>query len=826
MRKTLLGLAIALGAAAPARAACAIQSTGLGLGIPGLGDSGSTWASCMRDDLQTLNDLTVSTVGFSSETYHLAGIAVGTDTLTAVGVGTATVHVQALSAHDYALYVSSNSGPAAPLLALKHDGSLFQGASGIAGWPNATLGLLHNSPQAVLKDGDTAGAGMSAEVYFVSSGDDAEAKLGMSGSTFNVGSVQNATPVTFLVQNAEIGRFDADGLGVGTTNPATLLEIHYGSFTVTGAQIYHDGTNLATSGALAVGGDISASTGTFAAADSGACAAPQITFSGDPNAGICSTAADTVSIAQGGAAALTVESGGNVGIGTTNPSNLLHIYNSGGNTSLQLERNDTGSDWHFNVGSSAVDRMDINETGSAAVMSFLSGGNVGIGTTDATTSAGDNGLVIKGSVNTGTNLLTLLDTSLGILKMGIDTNQDAFIAAGANGSTKDLHFGVVNSTQDVTGLDSTYMTIETGGNVGIGTTNPGEKLDVVDGYIQSRMTGATEYGLKLENEAGTEARVFIGDASDADCASTLCLATNAGNVIKVGAGGIVNINSEGDAAADLIVAGDTEANLLFVDASANRVGIGSATPGYALDVVGVANATLGFSDAGVAGVDRNCAPGEYLEDPTVSGGIHTAGTCSTPSGSGDVSKASTQTFTGANTFESSSTFTGSAFNLWKVVGSSQVTTVTTATVAGLSPGAFYQFVFRFRQGGSNSVVRLRFNDDGGGNNYQREIDRWDSGAGSGGQGNGAATFGQLTSETANTNTGDDVMGIGYFTTKSDDNTIVHFWGETHRLYNGATSEGATFSGYYDGASDLSEINFFANAGNITGEVHVLEMQLP
>lgn len=57
----------------------------------------------------------------------------------------------------------------------------------------------------------------------------------------------------------------------------------------------------------------------------GTAAAPSITFSGDTNTGIYSPGADQVAIATGGTAAVTVNSSQNVGVGTTSPSQLVHM---------------------------------------------------------------------------------------------------------------------------------------------------------------------------------------------------------------------------------------------------------------------------------------------------------------------------------------------------------------------------------------------------------------------------------------------------------------------------------------------------------------------
>jgi hypothetical protein len=64
----------------------------------------------------------------------------------------------------------------------------------------------------------------------------------------------------------------------------------------------------------------------------GTAAAPSISPTGDSNTGIFFPSADTVAIAEGGVEALRVDSNGNLGIGTTNPTSRLEI---GGNSSSE-----------------------------------------------------------------------------------------------------------------------------------------------------------------------------------------------------------------------------------------------------------------------------------------------------------------------------------------------------------------------------------------------------------------------------------------------------------------------------------------------------------
>lgn len=89
---------------------------------------------------------------------------------------------------------------------------------------------------------------------------------------------------------------------------------------------------------------------------------------------------------------------------------------------------------------------------------------------------------------------------------------------------------------------------------------------VVDGTL------ANSYGLYINNQSG---------ASTLNCA----ILTNAGNIV---------FNEGGDATTDFRVEGDTDANLLFTDASADAVGIGTATPTTSakLDISSTAGALL------------------------------------------------------------------------------------------------------------------------------------------------------------------------------------------------------------------------------------------
>jgi hypothetical protein len=59
----------------------------------------------------------------------------------------------------------------------------------------------------------------------------------------------------------------------------------------------------------------------------GSAGAPAIYPTGDSNTGIFFPAADTIAFSEGGVESMRIDSAGNVGIGTTSPSNRLHVQN-------------------------------------------------------------------------------------------------------------------------------------------------------------------------------------------------------------------------------------------------------------------------------------------------------------------------------------------------------------------------------------------------------------------------------------------------------------------------------------------------------------------
>ena len=320
-------------------------------------------------------------------------------------------------------------------------------------------------------------------------------------------------------------------LGIGTTNPTQKLQVNDGNILMSGAwssgvyfslmgynnskQIqfnYDDGTWISDNNSIrfGVGGSQSAS-GLYSEQ-------MRITSGGDVGIGTTSPnyrldVTGTMNITSGlyanGSAGssgqvLTSSGGGAMSWATVSSGDIADYIRHTGNTSNDLFGFPNNNEFKIRTG--GTDRLNID-----------SSGNVGIGVTNPGTP-----LQIAASGNSPfTNGLMVYNNSN-------STNQDAIVTLRVGGSSAgdpfisfDIFneagwtFGIDNSDSNkmkwatgASNLTGTKMTMNTAGDLGIGTTSPGYKLDV-QGTMQ--LTS----GLRVSNTFGTTGQVLTSSGGGA-----------------------------------------------------------------------------------------------------------------------------------------------------------------------------------------------------------------------------------------------------------------------------------------------------------------------
>jgi len=178
----------------------------------------------------------------------------------------------------------------------------------------------------------------------------------------------------------------------------------------------------------------------------GTAAAPSITRFENENTGIFFPAADTIAFSKGGAEAMRIDSSGNVGVGTTSPSAQIHVNGIGSNSRF------------YTNGDAVGGTLFLQNTGDG------SGGQILFGTQQGVTS-GIKGFTVNGTGPAGHLIFQTRSTSGNVLER---------------------------------------MTIDSSGNVGIGTAIPATQLQI--------NSSATTYSdqLRIRNTNYGNADIGVG----------------------------------------------------------------------------------------------------------------------------------------------------------------------------------------------------------------------------------------------------------------------------------------------------------------------------
>lgn len=232
---------------------------------------------------------------------------------------------------------------------------------------------------------------------------------------------------------------------------------------------------------------------------------------------------------------------------------------------IYLRETDLGTNMLF--GTSTLYSSGITNT----AMAIDDNGNIGIGIITPTAQLHTTGSMTFATFAGGGDQLLKVNNSGQVSTSAMGSSSDMLLGDGTFSPIADEVIQNQNAANQTANFRINGNGIFNGGNVGIGTTSPGYRLQVAG------TAGFDEY-LYHNSDADT----YIQYADDQ-------IAFNAGGVDfmrMIEGGSDVLVINEAGANLDMRVEGDSDANLIFVDASTDRVGIGTSTPSVKLHVNG------------------------------------------------------------------------------------------------------------------------------------------------------------------------------------------------------------------------------------------------
>jgi hypothetical protein len=334
--------------------------------------------------------------------------------------------------------------------------------------------------------------------------------------TFTDGGIDKSVSISGLVQNPT---FSGNITVTGTISGNTVQ-----GQTVSGATV----TGNAAAFTTVTGGTATITSGVFA---SGTAGAPSVSV-GTTDNGIYSPGTDQVAVATNGTGRLFVDAGGNVGVGLS-PSYRLdvagpfrfraqgYLYDTAGTSQLmrftEIGTRDArmdafnGADFNGTLRYAAANLLF--ETGAGAGVTerlrITSAGLVGIGTASVNAllevnnpTAGGEVQRIEGNYSgSGSVILTNWRRAGGSVAAALKYNDDSSPLCMSIGTTTSHEFRIRTADTDA-------ITIDTSQRVGIGTSSPGQKLDV-NGEIVCSPNTAGKNTFQFTTQAADDASLLM-----------------------------------------------------------------------------------------------------------------------------------------------------------------------------------------------------------------------------------------------------------------------------------------------------------------------------
>lgn len=469
------------------------------------------------------------------------------------------------------------------------------------------------------------GSGSGAYIYFGTSGGSSLGQIGRFGSLMQFDS---DTPFAFKYQGTDLVRIGTGGnVGIGTIAPASKLTVGPNFITSSGvtidtnsagdsqlvarkaasktafsvlawdsasyigsgtyynssAWVHHNSSNNSQLFILNPGTGLS----WYASSDA------TVSWNVANNVTLWNDAGNWKSLVQSTASGNSSFTGGNLGVGTSSPAAPLEVV---GSTGTAIFRNGSATSYGgiriYNDQNSNGRALEIDYSGSTYASALVTSGPTG--ESAAITTTGAYPLVLGTSNTARVTILSGGNVGVGTIapaqKLDVAGNVAA-TSSGSNPNFRAIDGSIITKVQsqsvgDTTGAigtesnhtlklltnNVTRVTLDTSGNVGVGTTTPNEKLQVNDGSISVRATSGGTWGsLRFGTTNSTYYDAWAGIDSDWEATGL-----NVSNLRFYTAYGTrsekMRITSQGS------------------------VGIGTVSPAYTLDVAGSIKASSGATN--------------------------------------------------------------------------------------------------------------------------------------------------------------------------------------------------------------------------------------
>lgn len=379
---------------------------------------------------------------------------------------------------------------------------------------------------------------------------------------------------------AEAMRIDASGsVGIGTTAPGFKLDVNGNVGFRGGATYFKQSSGLAGNEGAAIG--------------IGATVNNEATFALSVyRAGVYT---NRILVNQFGHLILQPNNDLNVGIGVASPGYKFDVSGQINASTGLCIAGDCKTAWSQVGGAS---QWSLNGTSL-----YYNGGHVGVGTTTPVFDGNAGAKYL--TVAAGTNTAGSIGAGGGTANTGTAVGQFAFVNT-ALGTTEKRLATIVGSTDTATnsGVIDFYMAnagvftapkmrINSGGNVGIGTTTPGGLLSVVGTsaaassveahILNNTASGYSSLRVGVDAVAGTGAALHYFNGSWATSGADIA---NGAELISFGSGGLTVAARHASGAINFFTGGGASGNQRVTITPAGNVGIGTASPSTPLHVVG------------------------------------------------------------------------------------------------------------------------------------------------------------------------------------------------------------------------------------------------